>query len=59
MPDEMSNRGKQDRRRINVDEPPEVRYWTAALEVSEQELRDLVEKVGPMVVDVREAVAGR
>ena len=57
MPDDLSNRGNQDRRRIYLHEPDEVRYWTEALGVSEQELRDLVEEVGPMAVDVREALA--
>jgi len=59
MRDGLSYRGQQDRRRINVDEPPEVRYWTAAFGVSEEELRSLIKRVGPMVVDVREAVARR
>jgi hypothetical protein len=59
MPDDLSNRGDRERRRIYLHEPHELRYWTEALAVSEQELRNLVEKVGPMAADIREALANQ
>jgi hypothetical protein len=59
MPDDLSNRGDQERRRIYLHEPRVLRYWTEALGVSEQELRNLVEKVGPMAADIREALANQ
>ncbi|MDQ7958904.1 MAG: DUF3606 domain-containing protein [Rhodocyclaceae bacterium] len=53
MADDLSNAGAQDRSRINVNEPHEVRYWTQRFGVSEQALRMAVEQVGVSV----EAVA--
>jgi len=46
MADDLSERGNQDRTRINVNEPHEVRYWTSRLGVSEYELRNAVADVG-------------
>lgn len=46
MADDLSNRGAQDRSRINVNEAHELRYWTGALNVSEDELRSAVSAVG-------------
>jgi hypothetical protein len=59
MADDLNNRGVQDRSRINVSEPHEVRYWTEALGVSEDELRKLVNDVGPIAVDVRNHIAAK
>lgn len=53
MPDDTTNRGAQDRSRINVNEPHEIRYWTKALNVSEQELRAAVAAVGVSADAVR------
>jgi hypothetical protein len=53
MPDDLSNRGAADRARINVNEPHEVRYWTKALDVTEDELRAAVSRFGVMADDVR------
>jgi hypothetical protein len=39
MADDPSKRGPQDRSRINVNEPHEVRYWTQTLGVTEAQLR--------------------
>ena len=41
-----TERGAQDRARINVNEDHEVRYWTQALKVSEEKLREAVAAVG-------------
>ncbi|CAB3846688.1 hypothetical protein LMG26689_01757 [Achromobacter animicus] len=54
MSDDLSKRGPQDRSRINVNEPHELRYWTQALGVSEAQLRDAVKAVGPSATAVRE-----
>ena len=53
MPDDTTNRGAQDRARINVNEEHEVRYWTKALGVSEQKLREAVAAVGVSAEAVR------
>jgi hypothetical protein len=53
MPDDRSKRGPQDAARINVHERWELEYWTQELGVTEKELRDAVEQVGPMAKDVR------
>ena len=53
MPDDPSKRGPQDRTRINVNEPHEVRYWTQTLGVTEAQLRSAVAAAGVEVKDVR------
>ena len=44
----------KDRQRINLDEDDEVRYWTQALGISEQELRTAVEFAGESADNVRD-----
>jgi hypothetical protein len=56
MADNLQNRGPQDRNRINVNEPWELRYWTKELGLSEDELREAVKAAGPSVNAVREHV---
>lgn len=46
MADDLQNAGPQDRARVNVNEPHEVRYWTEKFGVSELELRSAVAEVG-------------
>ncbi|WP_162570472.1 DUF3606 domain-containing protein [Variovorax sp. SRS16] len=53
MPDDLSNRGGQDRSRINVNEEHEVRYWTEALGVDEETLRKAVAEAGTSAEAVR------
>jgi hypothetical protein len=53
MPGKMTDRVTDDRSRINVDEPYEVRYWTEALGVSEAKLREAVIAVGTSADAVR------
>lgn len=53
MSDDNRNSGSPDRDRINVDEDYEVRYWTEALEVTPDQLRDTVAAVGPTAEAVR------
>jgi hypothetical protein len=56
MADDKSDRRAPDRSRINLSEEYEVRYWTKALGVDEQQLRALVELHGNSADKVREAV---
>lgn len=45
MADDLSNRGPQDRSRINLSEDWEVQYWTKKLGVTKQQLSDAVKAV--------------
>jgi hypothetical protein len=54
MADDLSNRGQQDRSRINLSEKWEVQYWTKELGVSEDELRQIIQQAGNNVTDVRQ-----
>jgi hypothetical protein len=53
MADDPNQRGGADRKRVSLEQEHEVRYWTKELGVSEQQLREAVRAVGPMVDDVR------
>lgn len=46
MPDNLEARGPQDRTRVNIHEPWEVRYWTQKWSISEDELRAAVAEAG-------------
>lgn len=46
MADDLSNRGPQDRSKINIEESWEVRYWSQKFGVTEQQLKDAVRAVG-------------
>ena len=46
MADDLSNRGVQDRARVNISEGHEVRYWTEKWGISAAQLADAVRKVG-------------
>ena len=56
MPDDLEKRGPADRARINLKEDHEVLYWSEEFHITPERLRDVVESVGPMVDDVREAL---
>jgi hypothetical protein len=53
MMDDLKNRGQQDRSKINMHEEHEVKYWTKQLNVSKDELRKAVDKVGNAAAAVR------
>jgi len=53
MTDTLNIRQPQDKFRINVNEPWEVRYWTQQLGVSEEQLKQAVKAVGPMTLKVK------
>ncbi|HVW75784.1 MAG TPA: DUF3606 domain-containing protein [Rhizomicrobium sp.] len=52
MADDKTQRGAQDRSRINVHEDYELRYWTEKWNVTADQLREAVRAVGPMAADV-------
>jgi len=54
MADDLSNRGPQDRDRINTSEAWELKYWTKELGVTEEALKAAVKAAGPLAADVRE-----
>ena len=56
MADDTDKRGKQDRDRIDVNQRHERRYWAEKLGCDEDELVRAVERVGPMVEDVKRAM---
>ncbi len=53
MSDDTRQIGSPDRDRINLSEDYEVRYWTGALGVTEQQLREAVQAVGSTAEAVR------
>jgi hypothetical protein len=57
MVDDLMDRGPRDRNRINVQEDWELKYWSHALGVSEEQLRAAVQSVGSYAKDVREYFA--
>jgi hypothetical protein len=56
MADDTSNRGQQDRIRVNIHEDHELQYWTRRFGCSRKELEAAVSKVGVMAADVEEAL---
>jgi hypothetical protein len=56
MSDDKTNRGPQDRARINVNEDYERKYWAKQLGISEETLRELVKQHGPSVEKVKTAL---
>ncbi|WP_372018121.1 DUF3606 domain-containing protein [Pseudoxanthomonas sp. 10H] len=53
MTDDKRHTGMPDRDRINLEEDYEVRYWTQALGVTAEQLREAVQAVGPSAEAVR------
>jgi hypothetical protein len=53
MTDHPTHHGSSDRKLISLSEPHEVRYWTHALGISEERLREVVGKVGHSAKHVR------
>jgi hypothetical protein len=53
MPDDRRKRGLADPTRVNVEEPFEVRTVCRELNVTPGQLRAAVERVGPVIEDVR------
>lgn len=54
MADDKMQQGPRDAKRVNVNEDYEVQYWTNRFSVSEQRLREAVNKIGTSVDAVAE-----
>ena len=57
--DSVSKKGKPDRSKINMNQPHEVKYWTRALGVSQEDLQRAVDKVGNSAATVRKELGLR
>ena len=57
MSDNLKERAPQDASRISLNEDWEVRYWTKALGVWEDRLRQLVKQHGHSAASVRAALS--
>lgn len=57
MADDKNDRGPADRTRVNVHEDYEVQYWSKKFDVSADQLRAAVDKVGVMAADVEKQLA--
>jgi hypothetical protein len=53
MGDDLSRKGPEDRRRVNLTEDWERRYWAQIFEVTEEELKEAVTAVGSEVENLR------
>jgi hypothetical protein len=51
MPDDPTKHAR-DAKRIDISEDYECRYWSKKFNVTPEDLKRLIEKVGPMVKDV-------
>jgi hypothetical protein len=58
MPDDPINKGPADAKRVNVNEPHEVRYWCEKFNCTEEELRNAVRRAGVMVDKIRAYFGG-
>ena len=52
MPDDLTKRRPEDAKRININEPYEVTYWSKHFGVTPEQLKKAVQKVGTMADDV-------
>ncbi len=59
MPDDLSKRGGQDRKRIDVSQEHELRSWSEKFSVSREQLKEAVQAVGDSADDVQRYLAGR
>ena len=51
--DNRDNRGSPDRKRINVNQPHEVQYWTKKFQVSPEKLKRAVKMAGTSAAAVK------
>jgi hypothetical protein len=52
-------KSSQDRLRIDLTVPSEVKYWTTVLEIDEETLHALVRRVGPYADKIGEQLSGQ
>jgi hypothetical protein len=57
MADNLKQTGKPDDARINVEQEHELKYWSEKLGVSREQLKQAVQRAGPMVKDVQRHLA--
>lgn len=55
MSDDKSARHSPDNRRIDVNDPDELRHWSKSLGVTPEQLKQLVSRVGTSAEKVRAA----
>jgi len=53
MTDDLSKKAPQDKSKVNVDESREMKWWTKALNTTEEKLKDAVKTVGTSVEAIR------
>jgi hypothetical protein len=58
MSDNPNKTRPQDAQRVNVNQEHELRYWSDRFGVTPEQLRRVVDRVGPMADDVERAIAG-
>ena len=56
MSDDKSQRGGPDNKRIDVNDPNELRNWSKSLGVTPEQLKDAVARVGTSAEKVRESL---
>jgi len=54
MSDDLRKRGPEDRSRINVNEPWELKYWSKTLGVTPDRLKEVIRQVGTRTDDVEQ-----
>jgi hypothetical protein len=54
MSDDLRKRGPEDRSRINVNEPWELKYWSKTLGVTPDRLKEVIRQVGTRTEDVEQ-----
>jgi hypothetical protein len=59
MSDGPATRGGKDRTRIDVSDDHALRYWSRRLNVSREDVKRAVEKVGVLADDVVRELAGK
>ena len=57
MADNKNDKGKNERSRIDISEPYELEYWKKRLGITTDQLKEVIEKVGPMSKDVESYLA--
>jgi uncharacterized protein DUF3606 len=59
MSDDLSKRGGQDRKRIDVSQDWEVRDWAQRFGVSQEDVKSAVKAVGDKAADVERYLKGK
>lgn len=57
MPDDLTRRQPEDPNKININQSWEIEYWSKELRIPSKKLIELVEKVGPLVENVKAELA--